>query len=128
MSGRVFCRVGIAVLMALLVGCAGNVVAPDPQPRVPPELPSFPDDVDPSPAEENIRRQQDLTQRNLSQTRDVTGVPVLLNTDFRAVEDESLDLRRDGAVRIRLLAPLAPDKPAPGKPAPDTAAPDMTIQ
>lgn len=70
MSGRGFCRVGIAVLMALLVGCAGNVVSPDPQPSLPPELLSFPDDVDPSPAEENIRRQQDLAQRNLYQTRD----------------------------------------------------------
>lgn len=84
MSGRGFCRVGIAVLMALLVGCAGNVVTPDPQPWVPPELQSFPEDVDPSPAQENIQRQQDLAARNLYQTRD--GHVRLLSTQACALD------------------------------------------
>lgn len=112
MSGRGFCRAGIAVLMALLVGCAGNVITPDPQP----ELQSFPEDVDLSSSRENIQLPT-LTSSSAVTTR----APVLLNVDFKAVEDESLDLNHDGPLRIYLRTESAPDKhaeSAPGMTAP----------
>ena len=70
MSARGFCFIAITLLMVLLTGCAGNSVQPAPPQPLPLELRAFPDDVNPSPAPDNIQRQLDLAQRNLYQTRD----------------------------------------------------------
>lgn len=70
MLGRNYCLFCLVVLMALLTGCAGNSVKPAAIVVVPPELQTFPRDVNITNTRENIQLQLDLAQRNLYQTRD----------------------------------------------------------
>lgn len=70
MSAHMYSLLCRAALLVLLTGCTGASLKPAAPAPTPPELLSFPFDVDPTATPENIQRQLDLAKRNLYQTRD----------------------------------------------------------